>query len=153
VAVAPNGKFVYVTENVGDRLAVVNAATGEIVQRFPTDHYPYGVILGGDNHLFVSAWGGTTISDFRVLADGKLAYLGRIEVGRHPSALGISGSQLYVAHAGSDRVAIVDTGYRKVLFSGLRARRSAGRQHAERKRVRRRFQLRHTLRHTWNFGV
>jgi DNA-binding beta-propeller fold protein YncE len=114
VAVPPNGKFVYVAENVGDRLAVVDAATGVIVQRFPTDHYPYGVILSGDGHLFVSAWGGTTISDFHVLADGRLAYLGRIEVGRHPSALGVNGSQLYVALAGSDRVAIVDARSRKV---------------------------------------
>src|SRR5215469_14834891 len=97
VAVAPSGKFVYVAENVGDRLAVVDPATGEIVQRFPTDHYPYCGILSGDGHVFVSAWGGTTISDFHVLADGRLAYLGRIEVGRHPSALGLSGSRLYVA--------------------------------------------------------
>ena len=114
LAVAPNGKFVYVAENVGDRLAVVNTATGEIVQRFPTDHYPYGVMLSANGHLFVSAWGGTTISDFRVLADGTLAYLGRIEVGRHPSALGVNGSLLYVALAGSDRVAIVDTHSRRV---------------------------------------
>src|SRR6202041_2623725 len=41
VAVAPNGKFVYVAEDVGDRLAGVNAATGEITQRFFTDHFPY----------------------------------------------------------------------------------------------------------------
>ena len=114
VAVAANGKFIYVAENVGDRLAVLDAATGEIVQRFPTDHYPYGVILSGDGHAFVSAWGGSTISDFRVLADGKLAYLGRIEVGRHPSALAVRGSQLYIALAGSDRVAIVDVRSRKV---------------------------------------
>ena len=114
VAVAPNGKFVYVAENVGNRLAVVDVVTGEIVQRFPTDHYPYGVILSDGGHLFVSAWGGTTISDFHVLADGKLAYVGRIEVGRHPSALAMSGSRLYVALSGSDRVAIVDTHSRKV---------------------------------------
>jgi sugar lactone lactonase YvrE len=115
LTVAPNGKFVYVAENVGDKLAVVDGATGEIVQRFPTDHYPYGVTLGGDGHLFVSAWGGTTVSDFRVLTDGKLAYLGRIEVGRHPSALVATGSRLYVALAGSDRVAIVDTRSRKAI--------------------------------------
>jgi DNA-binding beta-propeller fold protein YncE len=108
IAVAPNGKFVYVAENVGNRVAVVDAMTGEIVQRFPTDQYPYAVILGANDHVFVSAWGGTTVSDFRVLADGKLAYLGRIEVGRHPSALEVSGTRLYVALAGSDRVAIVD---------------------------------------------
>jgi DNA-binding beta-propeller fold protein YncE len=114
LAVAPNGKFIYVAENVGDRLAVVSA-TGEIVQRLRTDHYPYAVVLSNDGHLFVSCWGGTTISDFHVLDDGTLAYLGRIEVGRHPSALAISGLKLYVALAGSDRVAIVDIRSRKVI--------------------------------------
>jgi len=115
VAVAANGKFVYVAENVGDRLAVVNAATGEVVQRFPTDHYPYGVALAPDGGLFVSAWGGSTVSQFHVLADGTLAYTGRMEVGRHPSALAVKGSRLYVTLAGSDRVAIVDTRRRKVI--------------------------------------
>ena len=115
MAVAPNGKFVYVAENVGDRLAVVDTATGEIVQRFPTDHYPYGVILSADGHLFISAWGGTTVSEFRVLAEGRLAYLGRIEVGRHPSALAATRSRLYVALAGSDRVATIDTRSRRVI--------------------------------------
>jgi len=114
IAVAANGKFVYVAENVGDHLAVVDAATGEIVQRLATDHYPYGVVVSSNGHLFISAWGGTTVSDFRVLADGKLAYVGRIEVGRHPSALAVNGSQLYVVLAGSDRVAIVDMPSRKV---------------------------------------
>lgn len=114
VAVAPNGKFVYVAENVSDRLAVVNAATGEIAQRFSTDHYPYGVAFTSDGQVFVSAWGGSTVSQFRVLADGTLAYIGRIEVGRHPSALAAGGASLFVALAGSDRVAIVDTKLRKV---------------------------------------
>jgi DNA-binding beta-propeller fold protein YncE len=114
VAVAPNGKFVYVAEDVGDRLAVVNATTGEIAQRFSTDHYPYGVALTADGQVFVSAWGGSTVSQFCILADGTLAYLGRIEVGRHPSALAIRETELYVTLAGSDRVAVVDTKLRKV---------------------------------------
>jgi DNA-binding beta-propeller fold protein YncE len=117
VAVAPNGKFVYVAENVGDRLAVVNAATGEIAQRFSSDHYPYGVAITGNGEVFVSAWGGSTLSQFRVLPDGTLAYLGRIEVGRHPSALaakGARGASLFVALSGSDRVAVVETKLRKV---------------------------------------
>ena len=114
LAVASDGKFVYVAENIADRVAVLNSATGEIVQRLPTDHYPYGVFLSGDGHLFVSAWGSTTVSDFRVLPDGKLAQLGRIEVGRHPSALAVAGPRLYVALAGSDRVAAVDVQSRKV---------------------------------------
>jgi DNA-binding beta-propeller fold protein YncE len=114
LAFSPNGRFVYVAEDVGDRLAVVNAATGEITRRFPTDHYPYGVAVTTDGQVFVSAWGGSTVSQFRVLADGTLAYLGRIEVGPHPSALAVMGTRLYVTLAGSDRVAIVDTKLRKV---------------------------------------
>jgi DNA-binding beta-propeller fold protein YncE len=114
LAFSANGKFLYVAEDVGDRLAVVNAVTGEITQRFSTDHYPYGVALTADGQVFVSAWGGSTVSQFRVSADGTLAYLGRIEVGRHPSALAVRGTKLYVALAGSDRVAVVDTDLRKV---------------------------------------
>jgi DNA-binding beta-propeller fold protein YncE len=114
LAVALDGKFVYVAENVSDRVAVVNSTTGEIVQSLPTDHYPYAVVLSRDGHLFVSAWGSTTVSDFHVLPDGKLAELGRIEVGRHPSALVAAGPQLYVALAGSDRVAVVDVRGRQV---------------------------------------
>src|ERR1700733_10671142 len=114
VAFSSNGKFVYVAENVGDRLAVVNTATGEIAQQFSTDHYPYGVLLTEDGQVFVSAWGGSTVSQFRVLADGTLAYLGRIEVGQHPSSLAVRGTRLYVTLAGSDRVAVVDTKLRRV---------------------------------------
>jgi DNA-binding beta-propeller fold protein YncE len=114
IAVESNGKFIYVAENVGDRVAVVNSSTGEIVQRLPTEHYPYDVALSSDGYLFVSAWGSTTVSDFHVLSDGKLADLGRIEMGRHPSAMGLTGSRLYVALAGSDRVAIVDIHSRRV---------------------------------------
>ena len=115
LAFSPNGKFLYVAEDVGDRLAVVNAATGEITQRFSTDHYPYGVALTADSQVFVSAWGGGSVSQFRVLADGTLAYLGRIEVGPHPSALAVRGTSMYVTLAGSDRVAVVDTKLRKVV--------------------------------------
>src|ERR1700674_2111294 len=114
VTVAPSGKLVDGAEKVGDHLAVVNTATGEITQRFSTDHYPYGGALTENGQVFVSAWGGSTVSQFRVLADGTLAYLGRIEVGRHPSALAVKGTTLYVTLAGSDRVAVVDTNLRKV---------------------------------------
>src|ERR1700733_1751114 len=114
LAFSANRKFLYVVEDVGDRLAVLNAATGEITQRFSTDHDPYGVAITTDGQVFVSAWGGSTVSQFRVLPDGTLAYLGRIEVGRHPSALAVKGTRLYVTLAGSDRVAVVDTKLRKV---------------------------------------
>jgi len=115
LAYSADGRFIYVAEQIADRLAVVDAATGAIAQRFPTDHYPYVVLLAADGQVFVSAWGGSTVAQFHVLADGTLASRGSINVGRHPSALVASGSTLYVTLAGSDRVAIADTKRRKLV--------------------------------------
>jgi DNA-binding beta-propeller fold protein YncE len=93
---------------------VINAETGVVVQRFSTDHYPFGVTLAGDGDVVVSAWSGNTVSEFYSLQDGTLAYVGRIQVGRHPSAMTASGTSMYVALAGSDRVAVLDTKTRSV---------------------------------------
>lgn len=117
MAASRHGNLLYVAENVGDSLAVVDASSAKVVQRFSTDHYPYAVEASADGEVYVSAWGGNTISIFRAGADGMLAYDGRLVVGARPSAMasGSDGSRLYVALAGSDRIAVVDTRARKVL--------------------------------------
>src|SRR5579864_9622564 len=116
LAVSTNGRFLYAAENVNDTLAVVDPKTSEVVQRVPTDHYPYAVAVSGGT-IYVSAWGGNTISRFTEQSDGKLAYRGRLTVGRHPSALlaDAAGARLFVALAGSDRIGIIDTERWKVL--------------------------------------
>src|SRR5271167_236223 len=43
LAVSQTGNYLYVAENVGDTLAVIDPAAGKVVQRFPIDHYPYAV--------------------------------------------------------------------------------------------------------------
>ena len=43
LAVSRVGNYLYVAENVADSLVVVDLATAKVVQRFPTDHYPYAV--------------------------------------------------------------------------------------------------------------
>jgi DNA-binding beta-propeller fold protein YncE len=114
IALSQKGDYLYVAENVGNGVVVVGTKSGDVVQRFPTERYPYAA-LASCGHIYVSAWGGTTLSEFKELADGKLAYIGRIEVGRHPSALAASGcGTLYAALAGSDRVAAIDTNLRRV---------------------------------------
>src|SRR5262249_13099843 len=42
IAVSKNGRYLYVAENVGDSLAVVDLTTTD-TERLPTDHYPYAV--------------------------------------------------------------------------------------------------------------
>lgn len=117
VAVSRRGDFLYVAENVGDTLAVVNPATSEIVQRLPTDHYPYAVETVSDGNVYVSAWGSDTVSIFRARMDGSLIYVGRLHVGFHPSALvaNSAGSRLYVALAATSQIAVIDTHRRTVL--------------------------------------
>jgi len=117
IAVARRGNLLYVAENVGDSLAVVNPESSEIVQRFPTDHYPYAVEAAADGNVYVSAWGGDTVSIFHARADGSLTYVGRLRVGIHPSALAAndSGTRLYVALASTSQIAVIETRSRKIL--------------------------------------
>src|SRR5947209_4436574 len=78
LAASRRGNLLYVAENVGDSLAVVDPSSARVVQRFSTDHYPYAVAASADGWVYVSAWGGETVSIFKVLADGTLANRGRL---------------------------------------------------------------------------
>ncbi len=115
IALSPAGDRLYVAENLGDDLAEVDLASGRVVGRLPAGRYPYAVAVAPDGAVYVSAWGGSEVSVFkpaeRADAGGRLAPAGKVEVGRHPSALLASadGSRLFVALAGLDRVAVVDT--------------------------------------------
>ena len=117
LAASKRGNLLYVAENVGDSLAVVDPATSKVVQRFPTDHYPYAVEAASDGNVCVSSWAGRTISSFRARKDGSLTYTGKIAVGPHPSALlsNSTGSRLYAAMGPADQIAVIDTRTRRVL--------------------------------------
>ena len=117
LAWSADGRTLYVAENLADSLAVIDVAARLVRQRFPTERYPYGVVVAADGMVYVSAWGGTTVSMFAPAAAGALAPVARIAAGRHPSAmvLNASGTRLYVASASTDRVAVIDTRARAVI--------------------------------------
>jgi DNA-binding beta-propeller fold protein YncE len=117
IAASRKGNLLYVAENVSDTLAVVEASSGHVLQRFSTDHYPYAVEAAVDGNVYVSAWAAQTVSIFSAQPDGTLSSKGRLTVGPRPSALVSShdGSLLFVALAGSDQIAVVDTHARRVL--------------------------------------
>ncbi len=116
VAVSPDGRRLYVAENLADSLAVLDPVTGRVLQRSPTGRYPYGVVAAPDGTVYVSAWGGDHVSVFETSGD-VLAPAGEIAAGRHPSALLLNGdgSRLFVASASTDRVAVIDTRSRAVI--------------------------------------
>ena len=117
LAVSRVGNYLYVAENVGDSLAVVEAATAKIVQRFPTDHYPYAVEAAANGKVYVSAWAADTVAEFQTKADGLLTPVGKWKVGPRPSALlsNRAGSRLFAALAGTDQIAVIDTARGTVL--------------------------------------
>jgi DNA-binding beta-propeller fold protein YncE len=117
LALSADGRTLYVAENLGDALAVVDVSSGAVRQRFPTERYPYGVVVSPDGAVYVSAWGGTTVSVFEPAGGGLLRDAGRIPAGRHPSALLLSrdGSRLFAASGSTDRVAVIDTRARRLI--------------------------------------
>jgi len=118
LAFSPDGKRVYVAENLSDTLAVVDTATDKVVQRMQVDRYPYGIAVAGDGSVFVSAWGDQTITRFAT-RNGALKRTARIEVGRHPSTLYLddAAKRLYVTCASIDRIDIVSTNTNKIVWS------------------------------------
>jgi YVTN family beta-propeller protein len=122
IGISPDGKTLYVAENLADSLAVVDVATRQVKRRFATEPYPYGVVVAPDGTVYVSAWGGSTVSVFTPSGNG-ITDAGRIPVGRHPSALLLNrdGSRLFAASGTTDRIAAVDTRTRRVIVQLLGA--------------------------------
>ncbi|HLE57567.1 MAG TPA: SMP-30/gluconolactonase/LRE family protein [Rhodothermia bacterium] len=119
IGISPDGRTMYVAENLADSVAVVDLGTGRVKQRFATERYPYGVAVATDGLVYVSAWGGSTVSVFRSTAAGMLEELGRVTVGRHPSAMTLSrdGTRLFIASGSTDRIAVMDTRSRRVIVT------------------------------------
>ncbi|HEV7488408.1 MAG TPA: bifunctional YncE family protein/alkaline phosphatase family protein [Thermoanaerobaculia bacterium] len=117
IATSHDGRFLYVAENLGDSLAVLELSKKRVIQRVITDRYPYTVVVDAHGDLYVSAWGDNTVDRFRANANGTLRRTARIVVGRHPSAMVIRGTRLYVASASTDSISVVDTTTSKVVHT------------------------------------
>jgi len=111
IAISNDGRTLYAAENLADSVAVIDIASRRVVQRLPTEKYPYGVVVGRDGLVYVSAWNGWTVSAFPARGNGTLENGTRIRVGRHPSAMVLSpdGSRLFVASGSTDKISVVDT--------------------------------------------
>lgn len=111
LALSRDGRMLYVAENLADSLAVVDLATGAVMQRLATGPYPYGVVVTPEGSVFVSNWGASTLSVFGPAGNGRLNTAIAVPAGRHPSALLLNrtGTRVFVASGSTDRITVLDT--------------------------------------------
>jgi YVTN family beta-propeller protein len=136
LAVSPNGKLLYVTLNLSNRLLELDIETGRHLRLFDVGAVPYDVRLAG-NKAYVSNWGGrrpepdsTTgpagrgtlvrVDPVRHIAsEGSISIidldtgkvLKEILTGLHCSGLALSPDGRYLAatNAGADTISVIDT--------------------------------------------
>ncbi len=136
LALSADGRRLYVTLNLTNRLAEFSAQSGNLLRHWDTGVAPYDVVVTG-RKAYVSNWGGrrpgtndvtgpagrgthVRVDPVRFIAsEGSVSVIdlvsGRttaeIVTGLHASALALSpnGRHLVVANAGSDTLSVIDT--------------------------------------------
>ncbi len=109
VAVTPDGKRLYVAENLTHRVAVVDLATRKVITKIAVGEYPYDCEVARDGkRVYVSNWGSRSVA---VIDTAVNQVVNNIPVGDHPNDLELTrdGKTLYVANANSNTVSVVDT--------------------------------------------
>jgi DNA-binding beta-propeller fold protein YncE len=136
LAVSRDGKRLYVALNLSNRLAELDAATGNVLRLWNVGVEPYDVVLAG-HKAFVSNWGGrrpdadsvtgpagqgtlVRVDPVRYIAsEGSVSVIdltfaephSALQTGLHACAMALSPNDrwLVVANAGSDTLSIIDT--------------------------------------------
>ncbi|MFQ5690734.1 MAG: hypothetical protein ACE5HQ_10730 [Gemmatimonadota bacterium] len=119
IAVAPDGRRVYVTAEEGGALLVVDVSQRRVVRAIEVGRRPHSVVVARDGKTaYVSNRWSNTVSVVDLAADSVTR---EFEVGGGPAglALGGDGVSLYVANSFSDDISILD------LPSGVERRRLA----------------------------
>lgn len=109
IAATPDGKRLYVAENLSNKVAVVDLINQKVLTKIDVGEYPYDCVVAPDGKLiYVSNWGSRSLSVINTATD---RVIGQVQVGDHPNDLELSrdGRTLYVANANSNTISVVDT--------------------------------------------
>ncbi len=115
IAASPNGKWLYVAENLSNKVAVIDLATKKVVTKIDVGEYPYDCTITADGkRVYVSNWGSRNVG---VIDTATNKVIGTIATGDHPNDLELTrnGKLLYVANANSNTVSVIDTAAMKEI--------------------------------------
>ncbi|MDD5223967.1 MAG: bifunctional YncE family protein/alkaline phosphatase family protein [bacterium] len=121
LTVSHHGDTLFVAENMGNRVAVVDLRNDSILSEIAVGPYPYWLTLTPDGRkLYVSNWGPAELwqkSRVSVIDTAALKVIGDIEVGKNPEGMAITsdGSRLYVANSDTDDISVIDPGLDQVI--------------------------------------
>ena len=122
LALSPDGKTLFIANNLGDSLGIIRNVHGERelrrvdLRRENARHpiYPYGVEILPNNDgaavkVYVSCWNDAALAVIDPENPGKPVT--RIAVDRHPTAMifNASKTRLYVVNSNADSVSVIDT--------------------------------------------
>ena len=109
VAVAPDGRTLYVTRVFAQTVSAIDLPSGAATQTLALPAEPYSNIVSADGkRLFVSLWGGARVQVFLL---PSMTLVDEYKTGEHPNALLLSrdGKRLFVACGNSASVWVFDT--------------------------------------------
>ncbi|MEM2915225.1 MAG: YncE family protein, partial [Candidatus Bathyarchaeia archaeon] len=108
IAIAPDGSYLLVCSNTGNRLNKIDLETGQQVAVVGTQVYPYEVAIDPNfKRAYVSNWGSNSVS---VIDLNNFSVISHITVGKNPEDIVISsnGKRVYVANSDSDTISVID---------------------------------------------
>ncbi|HEV2063740.1 MAG TPA: alkaline phosphatase family protein [Thermoanaerobaculia bacterium] len=108
LAVAPDGKRLFVVDPLGQTLLAVDLQSSRLEKTMPLPAEPYTCLLSQDGGtLYVSLWGGAKVM---ALDAATLEIRKVIRTGEHPNAMALSrdGARLFVACANTNAVWALD---------------------------------------------
>jgi YVTN family beta-propeller protein len=110
LAISRDGRWLYVAENLADKVAVVDLATKRVVQHVATGAYPYGVTVTRSGRVVVSIWSASQVLAFTPTSSGLSVSADRWATARHPSTMLQShdGNRLFVTSGSTDRISVLD---------------------------------------------
>jgi YVTN family beta-propeller protein len=138
IAISPDGKQVYVSCYGADRVAIIDAATNNVVQSIPVGHGPLGLTVNKYGKVFVANSGDNTVSE---IDPASATVTGTFTAGAYPCAVAMAPDKpaggyivnpafsgkdpatwVYVANYKSNNVSVINTANGNVVsISGLPA--------------------------------
>ncbi|HLP18061.1 MAG TPA: bifunctional YncE family protein/alkaline phosphatase family protein [Bacteroidota bacterium] len=115
IAVAPNGRTLYVASKGSNALYRVNLMRDSVEQVLPLSHPAYTCRIDEPRHvIYVTLWGGASVA---VIDERTFTLITTIPVGDHPSEMLLSddGTRLYVVNSNHNTVSVIDCLSRSVI--------------------------------------